>query len=171
MAEKEPVPMKAAKKISRRRRREDLGLWFQDYLGASSTPEETLFKINELLSAGRIENTRKNVRAPISVAVSFRFDDEVFVSHTYTLSQRGLFLKWPSPPPEGTRIELEIHLPDTGEVVSALGSVVNSTTLSEAADKGELSGMAVVFDRIRTEDRRSIDRLVRAHARRLRAQK
>jgi len=169
MVEKEPVALKTAKKISARKRREDLGLWFQGYLGASQTPEETLFKINELLSAGHIESTRKNVRAPISVAVSFRIEGEVHITHTYTLSQRGLFLKWASPPPEGTRVEMEIHLPDSSEVVLAEGLVVNSVPLSEAAVKGALSGMAVVFDRIRAEDRRALDRLVRARARRIRS--
>lgn len=168
MPEKEPLT-KAGKKVSRRKRREDLGLWFQDYLNASRTPEEALFKINELLAASRIESTRKNVRAPISVAVSFRIDGEVNLSHTYTLSQRGLFLKWASPPPEGTRLELEIHLPEGGEVIAAEGVVVNSVPPSEASSKGALVGMAVVFDRIRSEDRRSLDRLVRAQMRRLRS--
>ena len=165
MAEKEPVPVRAFRKSSRRKRRDDLGLWFQDYLGASRTAEETLFKINELLASGRIESTRKNIRAPIPLAVSFRIDGEINITHTYTLSQRGLFLKWASPPPEGTRVEMEIHLPGGGGVVSAEGVVVNSVSMEEALGKGTLSGMAVVFDRIRPEDRHALERLVRSQAR------
>ena len=168
MDEKAITPVKPSKKSSRKKREDDLGHWFQEYIGDSRSPEETLFKINELLASGVIPNTRKNLRAPISITVSFKVDEEINVSRTYTLSSSGLFLKWPRPPALGAPIEMEIHLPDRGDVVAADGVVVQSVPMEVAAAKGILSGMSVVFNRIKSEDRRRLERLVRFHARRLR---
>lgn len=156
------------KKPPKKRNPDDLGRWFQEYIGGSKSPEEALFKINELLNAGKIENTRKNVRAPLSVPVTFKIGGKSHSASSYTLSQKGAFIKFPNPPKNGTVIEILLKLPDDGGDIRVEGEVVNSITMEDASKKGELSGMAVVFRKIGQEQRRRIDRLVRSHARRMR---
>jgi len=159
-----PAPTKRGPK---RRHKPDPGLVFQEYLGTSVSPEEALFKINEFLHAGKFESTRKNVRAPLSVPVAFKVDDKTQVGTSYTLSQKGMFVKCPHPPPLRTQVQIELQLPDESDFIQVQGEVVESIPLEEAARKSSLSGMAVVFGKIKSEDQRRIERAVRAYVRRM----
>jgi len=155
-------------KPARRRRDKDVGLWFQKYLSGSSSPEETLFKLNEFLNAGKFENTRKHVRAPVSVPVTFKFNNSVHKASSYTLSQRGAFIKCVDPPEAGKTVDLEIRIPDDSDAIEVKGRIVDSIPMELASRKGTLSGMAVVFRKLSAEDRRRIDKYVRAVAKRMR---
>jgi len=159
------------KRGSKKKRKQDPGRVFQEYLGASNAPEETLFKINEFLHAGKFESTRKNVRAPLSVPVAYKVDDNTFVGTSYTLSQKGMFVKCPHPPPVDTPINIELQLPDESEFIHAEGEVVHSIPLEDASQQTTISGMSVVFRKIKPEDRRRIDRVVKAFARRMKGSK
>ena len=163
-----PAPTKRGPK---RRHKPDPGLVFQEYLGTSVSPEEALFKINEFLHAGKFESTRKNVRAPLSVPVAYKVDDNTFVGTSYTLSQKGMFVKCPHPPPVDTPINIELQLPDESEFIHAEGEVVHSIPLEDASQQTTISGMSVVFRKIKPEDRRRIDRVVKAFARRMKGSK
>lgn len=164
----EEQPLSEAKRISRRKQKRDPGIWLQEYLAGSASPEETLFKINELLHAGQIENTRKYVRAPLSAPVIFRLGESTAMGISYTLSQKGMFIKCPNPPAVGSRLQIGLALPDGGDALQLEAEVIQSNPLSKTARNSNLSGMSVVFRKISAEDRRRIDRLVRAHARRMR---
>lgn len=149
------------KKISPEKLRRDPGLRMQEYLAKSTSPEETLFKINELLFDGQGENIRKHARAPISVNVVFPLGGAKHYSTTYTLSQKGAFIKYPEPPPRGTAFELELLLEDGFPSIFVTAEVVQSETLEQALKRASLSGMSVVFTKIGREEKRRIDRVVR----------
>ena len=107
------------------------------------------------------------MRAPLSVPVAFKVDDKTQVGTSYTLSQKGMFIKCPHPPPVQTQVQIDLQLPDESDFIEVEGQVVQSISLEEAANKAALSGMAVVFKKIKPEDRKRIDRVVRAFARRM----
>ncbi len=152
-------------KSGRRAKAGDPGQWIQEYIQGSKSAEEALFKINEILYAGEYESTRKHVRAPVAVDVKFTVGSNEYKGVSYTLSQKGVFIKFADPPPVKTEVLVELFLPDEEKTVKTKGKVVQSTPLGEASEKGSLSGMAVVFNRIKAEDRKRIDRVVKSRAR------
>ncbi|HUT53458.1 MAG TPA: PilZ domain-containing protein [bacterium] len=169
MARSQDISSSEAGKALRKKRPKDAVLRFQEYLTSSSSAEEVLFKINELLYAPGAESTRKYVRAPVSIPVVFKIGEQSFSSTTYTLSQKGAFIKFTDPPAKSTRIIIELHLPDGGEVARMEAEVVHSASLQEAMSRADVSGMSVVFKKMKPEDRRRIDKLVRARARKMKS--
>lgn len=162
MEQEKPVRTPRGAKISSDKIRKDPSLQLQQYLGRQTSPETTLFLINELLNAAEHKELRRNVRAPIKVPVSFQLGSKVHKASSYTLSQKGMFIKFPHPPAAGTEMELSFELQDGGPPILARGEVVASAGLSEAMERAAISGMSVVFIKIAKDDRRRIDRVVRA---------
>jgi hypothetical protein len=150
-------------KVSAEKIKRDPGLQLQEYLSRTASAEETLFMINELLFSGQNQGTRKNVRAPVSVPVTFRLGSTVHRASSYTLSQRGMFIKFPDPPVPGTVMELEFALPDNGEAIKTGAEVVQSADLEEAMKRSSISGMSVVFTDISREHRKRIEMVVRGY--------
>jgi uncharacterized protein (TIGR02266 family) len=144
------------------RRQRDPGLRIQRMLVRSDSPEEILFKINELLSAG---SSRKNVRVPVTLPVNYRAADKDFSGSSYTLSQGGMFIKSPEPLAEDTVVEVTMTLPGDEGAIWIEGKVVERVSPDQAREKSGISGMAVVFRKIKTGDQRRIDRFVRSRAR------
>jgi hypothetical protein len=167
MTQSDDMAANEASKALRRKRPKDPAVRLQEYLSSSRSAEEVLFKINELLYAPSGESTRKYVRAPVSVPVVFKIGDNSFSSTTYTLSQRGAFIKFTDPPPKSTRLVLELGLPDGGDAARMEAEVVQSAPLQEAMRRADVSGMSVVFKKMKPEDRRRIDKLVRARVRKM----
>jgi len=155
------------KKVSADKIRKDPGLRMQEYLNGSTSAEETLFKINELLYSGEHENTRKNARAPVDLPVSFYIGGDRYESTLYTLSQKGAFIKHPDPPAQGTEIRIELEIGDGGGPIKATGEVLQSAAIDEAMKRASLSGMSVLFTRIGKDDRIRIDRLVRKQVKKM----
>ena len=162
MEQEKPVRTPRGAKVSSEKIRKDPSLQLQQYLGRQTSPEVTLFLINELLNTAEHKQLRRNVRAPINVPVSFRLGAAVHKATSYTLSQRGMFIKFPHPPAAGSELELSFELQDGGGPIRARGEVVASAGLSEAMERAAISGMSVVFTKIGKEERRRIDRVVRA---------
>lgn len=149
------------------RRRSDPLVKVQRLLARCQTPEEALFKINELLYQSTEESTRRNVRAPVSLPVSYRVGEKEFLGLSYTLSQEGMFIKSPQPLPENTLVALELNLPGQEKPIAIEGEVVHRTSPDDARRRSGISGMTVVFRKIKTTDQRRIDRFVRARARQI----
>jgi uncharacterized protein (TIGR02266 family) len=154
----------AETKTRARRRRLDSGIRIQDYLTVSQSPEEILFKINEMIYSQAGSDTRKNLRVPISIPVRYQVGGESFEGDTYTLSRDGVFIKTPEPPEENALVRLRMNLPGEDREIEAEGQVIKSTAFEDALSGGAVSGMAVVFSKIREVDRRKILRFVKARA-------
>lgn len=151
--------------LKKKKDKKDPGRIIQEYLSDSSSPEEVLFKINEILFARQYESTRRYMRAPVALEVTFKVLGKTYNSSSYSLSQRGMFIKSPSPPPVGVDIEVDFTLPDGGGLVHAEGEVVHASALQQAMKQSSILGMSVVFRKIKPEDRRRIDKLVRSRTR------
>ena len=149
------------------RGRSNPGFQIQRIFAHSNSPEEVLFKINEFLYNPDEGRTRKNVRVPISLPVNYTVGDKAFNGLSYTLSQEGLFLKSPEPLPEDTKVTLELTLPGEEKRIVIEGEVIHRTSLNEARQQSGISGMVVVFRKIKGQDQRRIDRFVRSQARRM----
>ena len=149
------------------RKRTDPSLKLHKVLSKSSSAEEVLFKINELLYQAREESTRRNVRVPVSIPVVYRVGEQDFNGLSYTLSQEGVFIKSRAPLPKETSLDLELMLPGQDQGILIAGEVIQSTPPGDAREQSGISGMAVIFRKIRTQDRRRIDRFVRTRARRM----
>ena len=147
-----------------RRRRLDNGIRIQKYLTSSSSPEEMLFKINEMIYSQAGSSSRRNLRVPVSIPVSYRIGGDDFTGDTYTLSQDGLFIKTPEPLEKNTSISLKLNLPGDSKEIKAEGEVIDCMSPDDAVSGGALSGMAVVFHKIKQEDRKRIRRYVKARA-------
>lgn len=80
-----------------------------------------------------------------------------------TLSVGGAFLETPLPFPIGTRVRLELPLPEG--VVEATGLVGNRQEASDAGRQGFPSGMGVVFESLAPAARDAIERFVRERER------
>jgi len=147
------------------RRKRDPGLRIQRLLVRSDSPEEILFKINELLYEPPEGSTRKNVRVPVTLPVNYRVAGKDFSGLSYTLSQGGMFIKSPEPLPEDTVVEMTLTLPGEEKTIWIEGKVVERISPDKAREKSGISGMAVVFGKIKTVDQRRINRFVRSRAR------
>ena len=147
------------------RRKRDPGLRIQRLLVRSDSPEEILFNINELLYEPVAGSTRKNVRVPISVPLTYRAGDKDFSGLSYTLSQGGVFIKCADPLPRDAVVELTLTLPGEERAIVIEGEVVNRLSMEDARAQSGVSGMAVVFRKIKAPDQRRIDRFVRSRAR------
>jgi len=156
----------ARKEANRTPRQKDPSLFLQDYLISSSTPEEVLFKINEILFGEQAESTRKYDRAPISLPVVFEYNGARYKCSSYTLSQMGMFVKCADPPPSQSNIRMEIEFPDEDGNLFVNADVLYSKSIEKAKEDASLSGMSVVFTNVSQKDRRRIQRLVKAWMRR-----
>jgi PilZ domain len=134
---------------------------FKHYIEGSGTDEDILFEINELLHSGKYESTRKNVRAPLAIKVVFKTNGEEFTGESYTLSNRGIFIKHPSPPPVSTPVEVTFTIPSHKTPINVSGKVVQSTAIDEATKKRSLAGMSIVFDSIDPKSANNIDEMVK----------
>ncbi|MFO8057555.1 MAG: PilZ domain-containing protein [bacterium] len=143
-------------------RSKDPILFLQNYLFSSHTPDEVLFKINEILFGEKAESTRKYDRAPISLPVIFEYNGGRQKCTSYTLSQMGMFVKCPHPPPVDSDIMMEIELPNQEDKLRLEARVVHSNDLEKARKDSSLSGMSVVFTNVSQKDRRRLQRLVKA---------
>jgi hypothetical protein len=152
---------------ARRRRRKDDGLKIQQYLTKSSSPEEMLFKINEMIFTQAGKSSRKNLRVPVSVPVTYNVKGNNFKADTYTLSQDGLFVKTSNPADKNSLISISLQLPDESSEIEAEGEVISTTLPDDALSMGGLSGMTVVFRKIKQGDRKKINRYVRSKAKEL----
>lgn len=80
-------------------------------------------------------------RVPVKLAVRFRTATEFVQEHALNLSRGGIFIQSDDPPPNGSAVEVEIHLPDTGPPVTTNGIVVHR----QLGEPGKLAGVGVQF--------------------------
>ncbi len=152
---------------STKRRSNDPSLLIEDFLKNAGSPEEVLFKVNELLASQEVTSSRKNVRVPVVLPVQYNSSGKSFNAETYTLSQEGVFIKTPKPLPISSELEVQFILPGDKKDISIVGEVVHQSTMGDTDNSHVLSGMVVIFKDIRDRDRRRIDRFVRGQAKQM----
>ena len=103
------------------------------------------------------QDRRRFPRIQLALAVELHFPsaEAALGSSTFDISEGGAFIHMTRPRPEGTSIELRLHL--GGRVLEIGGVVVRSVRPGE----GEHPGIGVLFTDVRPEDTGLVDSLVR----------
>jgi hypothetical protein len=98
------------------------------------------------------ENSRKNERAALDLYINKIIGDEPHLARVRDISTGGLFLyKLIEPEIADGEFGLEIKLPDSDEVIWAVGEVVRQEQYDDA------EGVALRFTRLAESDRRLIE--------------
>jgi uncharacterized protein (TIGR02266 family) len=101
---------------------------------------------------------RRANRSSLTVRIDYATVDEIFSDFTRDINEGGLFIETEKPHLPGTEVSMQFHLPGSDEVVETVGRVVRvSGGGTDAAP-----GMGIEFDELHPEDRKKIDRIVRA---------
>ncbi|MFO0690769.1 MAG: TIGR02266 family protein [Myxococcota bacterium] len=103
------------------------------------------------------ERRRAN-RSALTVRIDYATVDEIFSEFTRDINEGGLFIETEKPHLPGTEVSMQFHLPGSDEVVETVGRVVRVSR----GGPGVPPGMGIEFDELKPDDRRKIDRIVRA---------
>lgn len=95
------------------------------------------------------QERRRAQRVKVDLWVEERTEDALYFQHAINLSSTGIFLDHTLAHNPGTRVNLELHLPDEEIPLRVVGEVVS---------RDEAQGMAVTFVSISDEDQRRLDR-------------
>lgn len=87
-------------------------------------------------------NERREERCPVSLKVQYNTAKEFKIEYTKNVSQGGMFIRTTSPIETGTKIQLELFIPDLNEPILLSVEVVRSSQY--AVDK-EDAGVGVRF--------------------------
>lgn len=101
---------------------------------------------------------RRARRSDLTVRIDYATVDEIFSEFTRDINEGGLFIETEKPHQPGTEVSMQFHLPGSEEVVETVGRVVRVSPGSP----GMPPGMGIEFDELTPDDRRKIDRIVRA---------
>jgi uncharacterized protein (TIGR02266 family) len=108
-----------------------------------------------LARAGPERRRFPRIQLALTVELRFASAEEVLESSTVDISEGGMFIRMPSPRPEGTAIELRLHV--GGRAVEIGGVVVRCVRPGE----GEPPGIGVLFTALRPDDANFVQTLVR----------
>jgi len=101
---------------------------------------------------------RRARRSALTVRIDYATVDEIFSEFTRDINEGGLFIETEKPHLPGTEVSMQFHLPGGDEVVETVGRVVRISP----GGPGATPGMGIEFDELTPEDRKRIDRIVRA---------
>ena len=102
--------------------------------------------------------TRKHLRVPLPIKVKFRRDGSNAFEDAKVgdISWGGIYLCVPEPPPQKSRVLLELDIPDQAVMLEIWGNVVRV----HQGDAEFPPGVGVEFDEIDHEGRSAIQSLV-----------
>ncbi len=95
------------------------------------------------------------IQLALTVELHFPSAEAALESSTVDVSEGGVFIRMPRPRPEGTAIQLRLHV--GGRVLEIGGVVVRSVRPGE----GEPAGIGVLFTELRPDDAAFVQTLVR----------
>ena len=101
---------------------------------------------------------RRARRSGLTVRIDYATVDEIFSEFTRDINEGGLFIETEKPHLPGTEVSMQFHLPGSDEIVETIGRVVRVSP----GGAGVPPGMGIEFDELNPEDRKRIDRIVRA---------
>ncbi len=101
---------------------------------------------------------RRAGRSGLTVRIDYATVDEIFSEFTRDINEGGLFIETEKPHLPGTEVSMQFHLPGSHEIVETVGRVVRVSR----GGTGVPPGMGIEFDELKPDDRKKIDRIVRA---------
>lgn len=111
-----------------------------------------------LTSVNASNERRRANRSGLTVRIDYATVDEIFSEFTRDINEGGLFIETEKPHLPGTEVSMQFHLPGSDDVVETVGRVVRVSR----GDAGAPPGMGIEFDELDPDDRKKIDRIVRA---------
>ncbi len=132
--------------------------------GLSSSELRRWMKLNRILNQRFSPNTsyeeaerRESVRVPVRLRVSFRNQGELSGSLITNLSRGGVFVATDRPAEIGTRLELRLHIEESGEEIDVPAAVVSQNVGPNL--ESECSGMGLRFLEMKPEVAQQIEAL------------
>jgi len=132
--------------------------------GLSPTELQRWLKLKRILDRKFSPNTRyggverrASLRVPVKLLVSFADLGELEKSLMTNLSRGGVFIATDRPAEIGTRLELRLHIEDSGEEIDVPGEVV-SRNVGPDFESGR-SGMGLRFLEMEPETARKVEAL------------
>ena len=119
--------------------------------GSSST-------VDPLSAEPAPRDRRRAGRSGLTVRIDYATVDEIFSEFTRDINEGGLFIETEKPHLPGTEVSMQFHLPGSHEIVETVGRVVRVSR----GGTGVPPGMGIEFDELKPDDRKKIDRIVRA---------
>ena len=104
------------------------------------------------------QDRRRSNRNALTVRIDYATVDEIFSEFTRDINEGGLFIETEKPHLPGTEVSMQFHLPGSDEIVETIGRVVRVSP----GGGGMPPGMGIEFDELKPDDRKKIDRIVRA---------
>jgi uncharacterized protein (TIGR02266 family) len=101
--------------------------WFCRFLDAL---DELRYASEAMTERASDQERRESGRVGVDLWVEERTGDATYFQRATNLSQGGLFLHGTLAHPPGTRVSLDLHLPDSGDPIGVRGEVV-AVPLSE----------------------------------------
>jgi len=71
-------------------------------------------------------NARRDRRCPIKLKVTYPSAQEFQADYTSNISRGGMFISTENPPPIGTMVDINLHLPSLVDPINLTGEVVHS---------------------------------------------
>lgn len=141
------------------------GLGATGLMTKAFSPEQVLFRVNQMLFAEKWKYGKPRKRAPVTVPVDFTIDGFTRTGFLLNLSDTGGFLHTNVEYPVGTGVNLQFSLSGLHKVIDVKGTVLWVT--HEKTEKGLFCGYGITFDSISVEDESILRTFVDAEIKRL----
>ncbi len=104
--------------------------------------------VERLEKEGKLQPPRRQApRVPAKLVVRFASANAFLQQYAENLSSGGIFIATPNPAPVKSKLELELHLPKTDEILKLQGEVMHVQT----GEDGKPRGMGIAFIDLRVE--------------------
>ena len=85
--------------------------------------------------AGESDGTvRRDKRCPVKLKVTYPSTQEFQSDYTKNISRGGLFVMTSNPPELGTKVDINLHLPELADPINIIGEVVHSQDPGHGGD-------------------------------------
>jgi DNA-binding response OmpR family regulator len=119
--------------------------------------EDFLYVVQSFVMQSYNLVARKNPRALVAVPLIYKAENVEISSNSFTLSREGVFIRELNPMPRGTKLELELFIPEGQSSIRVIGEVLYSVPYFVGVNRIHVPGMAIKFTSIHPDDQKRID--------------
>ena len=120
------------------------GLGVAGYLHKSAPLDHVLFRVHSALFPSQLSQ-RATPRVAVSLLVECPTETGRSWATTYNVSEGGVYVRTPDPPPSGDTVELVLALPTCREPLRLQAEVVHSATVESVEGSGYPAGFGARF--------------------------
>ena len=115
-------------------------------LTKSASVERILYEVREALFPEERER-RRTPRAPLTIPVTVRTPRHTYLTHTFNVSEEGMFLTLgdQEPPSQGTEVDLKFWVPDQDEIFNVKATVAWMNAIGPELKRSHPAGFGVRF--------------------------